>query len=119
MDINNLKPGSELDILIAKTLNMDFMEHNGVLWKDDPAIYEWATPWNPSTKIECAWDVVDAIRSDMIGDENYSLMLVDDRFEDGRYAYGCRFTRDGNFTLSSSMSLAICLSALKLKKGLR
>jgi hypothetical protein len=114
MNIDDLPPGIELDKTIAHIMGwVDLIEHNGVLWKEDPSICECAVPWKPSKNIADAWDVVEWVRSELIGDSDYSLMLVDDHMEDGRYAYGCRFIRNGKWSVTHSMPLAICHAALK------
>jgi len=88
----------------------EIKEFKGKIWN-----HMWHS-FKPSTVFSDSWIIVTELRNKLLGNKDYSFQLIDDTFEDGRYAFGCRFLRNSKWNLSVSPELCICLAALDIPK---
>jgi hypothetical protein len=115
-----LPAGQELDRIIAERVmgwrivddivpntgeQLELLEHNGCLWKDDPITDDCSVPWRPSTDIAHAWEVAEHCRHNGMGfmdliclGPEWGVMFGHDPTEDYVYA--------------PTAPLAICRAAL-------
>jgi hypothetical protein len=121
----DMKPGSELDALIAEKV-MGFKKEWQPLWNK----HHWLLPnglvidtnWSPSTDIATAWLVVEKLRLTVWPTEDGRWFVFRDEFGTG---YGDEYWFGGSdfskrleepsyeWVVAETAPLAICLSALK------
>lgn len=117
METETLKPGPELDVLVAERLGWHRRKRNGVeVWAEtndafDPTVTHVVEAWKPSTSIAAAWELVELLKE--MGEDKTELFQITWNPCSGWWISSERFEDHGFDVNAPTAPHAICLAFLE------